>query len=150
MTAAVLRQGRPEDLLTLTALEQRLFGADAWSEQILADELATVVVAEVEGEVVGYATTRVAGDLGDLTRVAVLPEHQRVGVGRSLLARAKELAASGGANRLLLEVSAANEAALHFYAAEGFVEIDRRPGYYRDGSDALVLRLPLGPACGGR
>ena len=30
-----------------------------------------------------------------------------------------------------------------FYAAHGFTEIDRRPRYYRDGSDALVLQRDL-------
>jgi ribosomal protein S18 acetylase RimI-like enzyme len=52
---------------------------------------------------------------------------------------------------MLLEVSAGNAAALAFYAAAGFVQIDRRPRYYRDGSDAIVLRATLGStACGGR
>ena len=36
-------------------------------------------------------------------------------------------------------MSADNDAALAFYAGEGFVEIDRRRGYYRDGSDAVVM-----------
>jgi ribosomal-protein-alanine N-acetyltransferase len=31
------------------------------------------------------------------------------------------------------------------------VEIDRRRRYYRDGTDAVVMRLPLAAAhCGGR
>jgi ribosomal-protein-alanine N-acetyltransferase len=149
MTGRALRPARPDDLTTLTTLEAQLFGADAWSEGVLADELTTVVIAEMDGDVVGYATSRVAADLADLTRIAVLPDHRRAGIGRSLVQRIKELAASGGANRMLLEVSAGNDAALNFYAAEGFVEIDRRPRYYRDGSDALVLRLTLGPGCGG-
>ena len=56
-----------------------------------------------------------------------------------------------GADRMLLEVGAGNAAALGLYAAAGFVEIDRRPRYYRDGADAVVLRLPLTAArCGGR
>jgi ribosomal protein S18 acetylase RimI-like enzyme len=51
---------------------------------------------------------------------------------------------------MLLEVSAANTGALAFYAASGFVEIDRRPRYYRDGTDAVVLRAALGTAMCGR
>jgi ribosomal protein S18 acetylase RimI-like enzyme len=42
--------------------------------------------------------------------------------------------------RVLLEVSARNDGALAFYATEGFTEIDRRPAYYRDGSDAVVMQ----------
>ena len=51
----------------------------------------------------------------------------------------------------LLEVAATNDAALRLYAAEGFTEIDRRRRYYRDGADAVVMRLaPGGPEPGGR
>ena len=50
--------------------------------------------------------------------------------------------------RMLLEVRADNTAALAFYAAEGFVEIARRRRYYRDGTDAVVLRGPPTARCG--
>jgi ribosomal-protein-alanine N-acetyltransferase len=53
-----------------------------------------------------------------------------------------------GANRLLLEVREDNAGALAFYASRGFIEIDRRPRYYRDGTTAVVLRLPLVKGCG--
>ena len=51
---------------------------------------------------------------------------------------------------MLLEVRADNRGALAFYAEHGFVEIDRRLRYYRDGTDAVVMRLPLVTGCGGR
>jgi ribosomal-protein-alanine N-acetyltransferase len=53
-----------------------------------------------------------------------------------------------GANRLLLEVREDNAGALAFYAARGFVEIDRRARYYRDGAAAVVMRRPLLKGCG--
>jgi ribosomal-protein-alanine N-acetyltransferase len=56
----------------------------------------------------------------------------------------------GGADRLLLEVREDNAGALSFYAARGFVEVDRRPRYYRDGTTAVVMRFGVGPRCGGR
>ena len=51
---------------------------------------------------------------------------------------------------MLLEVSEGNEAAVAFYAAHGFTRIDVRPRYYRDGSDALVLRRTLVPSAARR
>ena len=66
-----------------------------------------------------------------------------------MLAATVGQARAARAVQMLLEVSAANPDALAFYAATGFVEIDRRPRYYRDGSDALVLRLWLAPGAGG-
>jgi ribosomal-protein-alanine N-acetyltransferase len=70
-------------------------------------------------------------------------------VAQELLAAVVQAARSGTADRLLLEVREDNAGALAFYAAAGFVEIDRRPRYYRDGATAAVLRLPLGRGCGG-
>jgi len=42
-----------------------------------------------------------------------------------------------------------NSGARAFYAAHGAVELGRRRRYYRDGSDALVLELPLHLSLGG-
>jgi [ribosomal protein S18]-alanine N-acetyltransferase len=54
-------------------------------------------------------------------------------------------ARAGLADRLLLEVREHNEAALAFYAGKGFIEIDRRARYYRDGTTAVVMRRDLQP-----
>ena len=76
--------------------------------------------------------------------------HRRAGVASALLDEVLALAAAGGADRVLLEVREDNADALAFYAARGFVEVDRRRRYYRDGATAVVLRRPLGRGCGHR
>lgn len=143
------------DVPSLVRLETALFGPDAWSEATVLSELVGpgrhAVVAVEEEDVVGYAVTMRAADLVDLQRIGVRPDLQRNGVARALLDAVLAEAGSHGANRVLLEVSALNAAALSFYAAADFVEIDRRRRYYRDGSDAVVMRRSLGrAACGGR
>ena len=148
-----LREAEVGDVAAVVDLERLLFGADAWNEAQVRDELTGERRrAWVVGDpVVGYAVTLAAGDVVDLNRIAVHPDHQRQGVARRLLDAAVGAARTARADRVLLEVSAANTAALAFYAAAGFVEIDRRRRYYRDGTDAVVMRLPLGAAaCGGR
>jgi ribosomal-protein-alanine N-acetyltransferase len=139
----------------VAALEAEVFGADAWSRAQVAEELAgrgrRTWVAEDSGAVVGYAVTWASGDVVDLQRIAVHPEHRGRGLARALLDAATAAGRADGADRMLLEVSAANAAALGLYAATGFVEIDRRRRYYRDGTDAVVMRLPFATArCGGR
>ena len=150
-----VRPGVSSDAPALAALETALFGPDAWSQSAMLDELDgpdrhAVVAVEFDG-LVGYAVTMYSADLADLQRIGVRPDRQRQGVARALLDEVLADARSQGANRMLLEVSATNQAGLAFYAAAGFVEIDRRRRYYRDGSDAVVMRRSLGrAACGGR
>jgi ribosomal-protein-alanine N-acetyltransferase len=148
-----LRPAGAGDVAPVAVLERLLFGVDAWSEPQVREELTGERrQAWVVGEpVVGYAVTMAAGDVVDLQRIAVHPDHQRQGLARILLDAAVAAGKAARADRMLLEVSAANAAALAFYAAAGFVEIDRRRRYYRDGTDAVVMRLPLAAtACGGR
>jgi ribosomal-protein-alanine N-acetyltransferase len=148
-----LRPAGAEDVAAVADLERLLFGPDAWSEAQVREELTGERrQAWVVGDpVTGYAVTLAAGDVVDLQRIAVHPDQQRQGLARLLLDAAVAAATAARVDRMLLEVSAANTAALAFYAAAGFVEIDRRRRYYRDGTDAVVMRLPLAAtACGGR
>lgn len=142
-----LRAAAPTDVPALAALEQLLFGADAWSEEAVAGDLDApgrqVVVTEDDGVVAGYAVTALCGEVVDLQRIAVAPDHQRTGVATALLAEVVAAARREGARRMLLEVSTANAGALGLYAVAGFDEIDRRRRYYRDGTDAVVMCRPL-------
>ena len=148
-----LREATADDVAAVVALEALLFGPDAWNEAQVREELTGERRSGwvVGDPVVGYAMTLSAGDVVDLQRVAVHPDHQRQGLAGLLLDAAVAAGRADRADRMLLEVSAANTAALAFYAGLGFVEIDRRRRYYRDGTDAVVMRLPLAAAaCGGR
>jgi ribosomal-protein-alanine N-acetyltransferase len=137
-----LRAATDRDVPAVHALEVLAFGADAWSQESVREELTSPTrraVVACDPDVVGYAVTSTPGDPldpVDLQRIAVRPELRRRGVARDLLAAVDP----GG--RMLLEVAAGNAAALAFYAAEGFTEISRRRRYYRDGSDAVVMERP--------
>ncbi|HET6627506.1 MAG TPA: GNAT family N-acetyltransferase [Nocardioidaceae bacterium] len=150
----IVRPATGADAVAVAALEHTLFGADAWSRASVVAELTaadrTALVAVAGEDLVGYAVTMRAGDLVDLQRIGVDAECRRRGVAHALLTAITGRAAADGALRMLLEVGARNTGALAFYAAEGFVEIDRRRRYYRDGSDALVLHRALGGGTPGR
>jgi ribosomal-protein-alanine N-acetyltransferase len=150
-----VRPATPADVDAVAASEAANLGADAWShglvEEGVCGRLPTVhyLVAEEEGRVVGHAVASVVADIAELQRIAVSAESRRRGVAAALLDAVVALAAPAGADRILLEVREDNVAALSFYAAQGFVEVDRRPRYYRDGATAVVLRRSLGRGCGG-
>ena len=149
----MIRPARLDDADVVAALEVECQGDDAWSAWLVRDGIESLptiryLVGEVEGTVVGYAVASYAGDIAELQRIGVTRKARRTGIATALL---DEVVAEGpgtGADRLLVEVRADNTGALAFYAARGFVEIDRRPRYYRDGSTAVVMRLPLVKGCG--
>lgn len=99
----------------------------------------------------GFVLARVAADESEILSLAVVPDRRGQGLGRALLEQATTTAAGRGARAMFLEVAAANGPARALYAAAGFGEVGRRPGYYPGGGDALVLRRPLTPgaAAGG-
>jgi ribosomal-protein-alanine N-acetyltransferase len=84
-------------------------------------------------------------DRADLQRIAVAPDHQRAGIGSRLLAELVARCRAGGGSALLLEVAADNGPASAFYRRHGFVEVARRPRYYADGREAVVMRLDREP-----
>lgn len=143
----ILRDGTDDDADAVLALESLLFDADAWSLPMVVSELAAedrvVLVAVEDGVLVGYAVTLCGVDVADLHRIGVHPRNQRAGLARALLDASLSRAGEQGAARMLLEVSARNDPAIALYERAGFVEIDRRRRYYRDGSDALVLAREL-------
>lgn len=105
--------------------EMRRAQYEAW----LAAADARLLIAERDGETIGYAVLRVeegppTWDVGkrvaELESLVVLPEARGGGVGRVLVARARELAAEAGAQRMAVAVAHANADALRFYAREGF------------------------------
>ncbi len=144
-----IRPAASADVPGVAAREAELFHGDAWSSAQTAEELTApdrlaLVACDADGSVVGYAVARRSDDVVDLHRIGVAVHCRRAGIGGALLEEVRRAGRAGGGDRILLEVSAANVGALRFYAAAGFAEIDRRRGYYRDGSDALVLQAPLG------
>ena len=149
----IVRPATESDVDAVAASEADNLGADAWSPGLVAEGVAgrlpTVhyLVAEQDGRVVGHAVASVVADVAELQRIAVAEEVRRTGVARALLDEVLTLAARGGADRMLLEVREDNRAALAFYAAQGFVEVDRRRRYYRDGATAVVLRRSLIRGC---
>ncbi len=133
------------DLATAVAFDREIFGADAWSEGVWAETLASPHrrVLVLDG-MAGMAVVALTGTDAELERIAVRPGARRAGKGRQLLAAAVAEARSAGADRLLLEVSTGNAAALALYRSAGGQELTIRTGYYADGGDAAVLAIDLG------
>lgn len=144
-----IAQATTADVEEVHALDELCFGVDAWSQESVRTALLGpnrhALLARRGTELVGYAISMLGGDVLDLQRIAVLPDHRRSGLARVLFDRLCQEGAAGRAQRLMLEVSEANAAGRAFYEACGLTEVARRPAYYRDGSAALVMERPLSP-----
>jgi ribosomal-protein-alanine N-acetyltransferase len=144
----VIREASAADLPGLADLEATAF-ADPWPPSLLAGELAhpasfLLVAASANGATpAGYASFRQAAGEAELLRVAVEPRLRGLGIARQLIAAGLDRLRAGGARRCHLEVRPENTSALATYRALGFTAAGRRRAYYRDGTDALVLRREL-------
>lgn len=140
-----------EAVALLAELHEAAFPAEPWNEAALAGLLAMpgafALVATQDGTPAGLVLARVAADEAEIITLGVAPQARRRGIGRQLATAAAARAAERGATRLFLEVAAANAAARRLYDTLGFQEIGRRPRYYPDGADAVVLARPLSPPC---
>jgi [ribosomal protein S18]-alanine N-acetyltransferase len=132
------------DASALAALHALAFPpAQAWSADAFGRLFALPGVFGVIADGEGLALFRAVADEAEILTLAVIPPARRRGLGAALLEAGLAGAAARGAQACFLEVAAGNEAARGLYAAAGFAEVGRRPGYYEDGADALVLRRAL-------
>jgi len=144
-----IRPATADDLEVLTALETEIFGADAWSPQLFADELSAqfrtyLVMTDERGAIIGYAGLFAPGAEGDIQTIAVTEAHRGTGLGRELLTALIDEASARHVTQLFLEVREDNEAAQQLYRSNGFEVIGERPGYYQPGNvSALVMRCAL-------
>jgi ribosomal-protein-alanine acetyltransferase len=86
------------------------------------------------------------GDQGDIQTIAVDPAARGVGLGRGLMHALITESRRRGIAQLFLEVRADNPVARALYDSLGFVQIGVRPRYYRNGVDAVLMRLDVPPA----
>ena len=139
----VIRPMTDADIDAVAALEELIF-PDPWPRAAFVEQLKDdtwgAIVAEVDGQIVGYACYLLVHNESHLTNLGVEPAWRRKSVARKLLERILGIVTERGCDILLLEVRPSNEDAKAFYAKHGFRELYRRPNYYRRPvEDALVM-----------
>lgn len=144
-----IRELSAQDLAPVMELERTLFGAEAWLEASMRSELEnphTHYLGVFEEGLIGYAGLSSIPNsfAADIQTIGIDPDHRREGYGRKLMELMLAKALSLGAEQVLLEVRADNEAAISLYKSLGFEQIDLRKRYYQpSGVDALVMRLGI-------
>lgn len=132
-----------EDVATLDRLNIAFNESSDGAENIarrLADprRVDIPLLAEVDGQVAGFACLRVVPNLfypatyAELTELYVEPPFRRRGVGRALVAHAEELARAQGAQGMKILTGDDNEEGHGLY---------RAMGYHDDEETVFVKRL---------
>ena len=122
------RRLRTTELARAAAIDLTAFG-DRWAND--AGSLDDIRRAtphhrsrslNVDGEMVAFAISGRAGRVGYVQRLAVEPSVRRSGLGRALVLDSLGWMRRHGVVRTLVNTGTANEAALHLYRSEGFVD----------------------------
>ena len=128
--------------------------SDYFYHEILSEFPETFLVAEFDGEVVGYVMCRVEYGFshlkklglarkGHIVSVAVRDQHRGKGVGTMLMKASQEAMVVKAATESYLEVRVTNVEAIALYQRLGYAVTSRLEAYYKDGEAALVMATKL-------
>ena len=146
---ATLRAAGTGDLELFAALEAEVFSEDPWTPYMIAEELSSPasrywIATDDSGDVVGYGGAKVGGDQADVMTIGVRTHARGQGIGATILDALLAWSREAGAREIFLDVRPSNESAIHLYETRGFVEIGRRPRYFRNPvEEAVEMRASL-------
>ena len=132
-----------QDVPAVHAIELKTFHTP-WSYQSFVDEMTTnkcarYIVAEADGQVVGYAGAWLILEEGHITNIAVDEAYRGLGIGLQVTRALLQYAANMGVQYMTLEVRRSNLVAQSLYKKLGFLELGVRKRYYEDnGEDAFL------------
>ena len=124
-TDITLRRYSRRDLDTLAKIDGECFGPNAWA----ADDLLSLLripeifcgVVEIDKQVVAYAIYAIDKDCLWLTRIAVRPTMQRLGIGSAIVDRIKSKLGNQKRTQIGVTVPEDNVAMQLFLREQGFV-----------------------------
>lgn len=120
----LIRQLNFDDLISVERVDREAF-LPLWRNSLDAliiafRQASFAMVAEYDGEIVGYQISTATAMGGHLARLAVLPAFQRQGVGYLLLQDVLERFKNRGTTKVTVNTQGANEASLQLYQTAGF------------------------------
>ena len=147
----VIRRMTLNDLDAVAAIEAATFptpwSRDSFRQELERNVAARYLVAEKDGQVVGYAGAWIILDESHITNIAIEESRRGLGYGRALTTALMQYLSNLGAAYATLEVRRSNLRAQNLYKSLGFVELGVRKRYYEDNrEDALIMVCDHMPA----
>lgn len=136
-----IRIAELEDINEIYNIEKKVFN-DYWSLDLIKSEIiekkySRVTVLELKKKIIGYIFQRKIYNENHIINLAIDIPYQHRGYGKFLLM--KILEKDDNDTNVFLEVKEANLPAVKLYIDLGFEEVDRKEGYYSDGSNAIFM-----------
>ena len=145
MSEPVIRFMRLKDVDQVAGIEEATF-ARPWSRESFRQELtrnavARYLVADEDGQILGYAGAWVILDESHITNIAVREDARGRGLGKRLTADLLQILSNLGASYATLEVRVSNIRAQNLYKSMGFVSVEKRKRYYEDNNEDAFLMV---------
>ena len=114
-----------------------------WNAEVLEKELenplSTYIVATSQEQVVGYAGLWQPLDEGHVTNIVTRLDKRGNKIATKMLKELIKLAKDKSLKCVTLEVNVHNEIAIKLYKKYDFKEVGKRPKYYNNIDDALIM-----------
>lgn len=138
-----------KNLDRLYEIEMECFKNEAFTKQqiayLLTDNNSTGLVAELNGEIVGFVIGRTRRDkksaTGHILTIDVSRKHRRKGIGLRLLQEIERVFRPKGVRVCFLEVREDNMAALNMYQKFGYRKVERLDNYYGNAHGVRLRKM---------
>jgi ribosomal protein S18 acetylase RimI-like enzyme len=126
-----IRPARGEDIPAVLALWRTAEAHPSATDDpeslaiLLERDSESLLVAELDGELVGVLIAAWDGWRGNLYRLAVAPPHRRSGIAAQLVREAEDRLRARGARRITALVIGADDPAVAFWLAAGYDHDER-------------------------
>jgi ribosomal-protein-alanine N-acetyltransferase len=133
---------KPQDAPGVFRVDQDCFKHN-WTvesyEEDVRNMLSSYVVAEKDGEIIGFGGFWLIIDEAHITNIGVMEEHRYCGIGQQILDEMLAVASHKGCLGMTLEVREDNRSAIKFYEKNGFVKEGVRKNYYGNGVNGFIM-----------
>ena len=131
-----------EECYEIDLLTVKLWNLQQWENE-LRKKYVFAFACFRNHKIVGVCVFQKIMSNAELTYLSIHPRFKRKGLGKKLLTEIFKQGQKLTIEKILLEVSEKNIAALNFYHSFGFETIGIRKKYYKDGSNALLQEKKL-------
>ena len=139
-----LRSGHISDLKNIVEIENQVYKKPYWSvkmfERLLIDNSnESIWVYEKGSSIFGFIIDLRFDDEINILNIAIDKSHQKRGHGSNMLLDYLRIIPEK--STIFLEVNENNNNAISIYKKHSFKKINKRKSYYKDGSDAIIMKL---------